>query len=88
MVFDGSDQDGVDETYPYPAHPADDYSETKAIAEQFVLAANGQKQLSTCSLRVAGLFGYVCGVDLSTVHDPEFDRPYLVLAIASRSPNG
>ena len=59
VVFDGSDQDGVDETYPYPVHPVDDYSETKATAEQLVLAANGQKRLSTCSLRVAGLFGYV-----------------------------
>ena len=59
VVFDGSDQDGVDETYPYPIRPVDDYSETKATAEQLVLAANGQKRLSTCSLRVAGLFGYV-----------------------------
>jgi sterol-4alpha-carboxylate 3-dehydrogenase (decarboxylating) len=70
VVFDGSDQDGVDETYPYPVHPVDDYSGTKATAEQLVLAANGQKRLSTCSLRVAGLFGYVGWTSLLvTVYD-------------------
>jgi sterol-4alpha-carboxylate 3-dehydrogenase (decarboxylating) len=57
VVFDGNNQDGVDETYPYPLYAVDGYGETKAVAEQLVLVANGQKQLSTCSLRVDGLFG-------------------------------
>ena len=57
VVFDGSDQAGIDESAPYPEKPFDDYNETKAIAERSVLAANGRYGLSTCSQRVAGLFG-------------------------------
>ena len=30
VVFDSSDHDGVDETYPYPPYPMDKYSESKA----------------------------------------------------------
>ncbi|KAI0811208.1 3-beta hydroxysteroid dehydrogenase/isomerase family-domain-containing protein [Irpex lacteus] len=57
VVFDGHDQAGVDETAPYPPVPFDYYNETKAIAEQSVLSANGRNGLATASLRVAGLFG-------------------------------
>ncbi|KAI0697779.1 hypothetical protein BC835DRAFT_1337117 [Cytidiella melzeri] len=57
VVADGKDQAGVDESAPYPEVPFDYYNETKAIAEQEVLNANGRSGLSTVSLRVAGLFG-------------------------------
>lgn len=57
VVFDGSNQAGVDESAPYPKKPFDDYNETKGIAEQAVLAVNGKYGLNTCALRVAGLFG-------------------------------
>ena len=61
VVFDGRDQAGVDESTPYPEIPFDDYNASKAEAERLVLAANeeGDSGLKTCSLRVAGLFGYV-----------------------------
>ncbi|OBZ78021.1 Sterol-4-alpha-carboxylate 3-dehydrogenase, decarboxylating [Grifola frondosa] len=57
VVFDGRDQNGIDETLPYPEKFFDTYNETKAIAETAVLKANGQDGLNTASLRVAGLFG-------------------------------
>lgn len=59
VVYDGGDQANVDESWPYPDVPFDTYNETKALAEQAVLRANGRSGLSTTSLRVAGLFGYV-----------------------------
>lgn len=60
VVFAGRDQCGVDETAPYDfgwmrAHRAY-YSETKARAEQAVLAANGDV-LRTCSLRPHLIWG-------------------------------
>lgn len=57
VVFAGADQPGIDESTPYPAKPFDDYNESKMLAEQLVLRANGQNGISTASLRVAGLFG-------------------------------
>ena len=57
VVYDGTDQNGIDETLAYPEQAFDDYNGTKAIAEQAVLQANGQGVLKTTSLRVAGLFG-------------------------------
>lgn len=57
VVSDGHDQAGIDETTPYPSVPFDYYNETKAIAEQSVLSANGRNGLATACLRVAGLFG-------------------------------
>ena len=52
VVFDGSDQEGVDESAPYPAPEAflADYPRTKAEAERMVLAANGPG-LKTVALR-------------------------------------
>ncbi|MCZ7649050.1 MAG: NAD-dependent epimerase/dehydratase family protein [Planctomycetota bacterium] len=50
VTFDGSDQDGVDESAPYPARWLAHYPHTKALAEQLVLAANGAA-LATVSLR-------------------------------------
>lgn len=46
-----------DESLPYPRRlPRDDYSRTKLLAEQLVLAANGP-QLATCALRPVGMYG-------------------------------
>jgi nucleoside-diphosphate-sugar epimerase len=50
VTFDGSPQEGVDETAPYPARWLCHYQHTKALAEQEVLAANCLA-LSTCALR-------------------------------------
>jgi len=50
VVFDGSDMRGVDESAPYPRRFKSNYSATKAIAEQAVLAAN-EDALRTVALR-------------------------------------
>jgi len=57
VTFDGGDQCGVDETVPYPKHWLCHYPHTKALAEQEVLAANGQGGLLTCSLRPHLIWG-------------------------------
>ena len=56
VVFDNRPQSGVDETYPYPAKYESFYPQSKAIAEQEVIAANGAG-LATCSLRPHLIFG-------------------------------
>ncbi|ERG69259.1 NAD-dependent epimerase/dehydratase family protein [Segniliparus rugosus] len=53
---DGGDQLGVDESAPYPKRFFDVYSETKAVAEQLVLAAN-TPEFRTCSLRPRAVWG-------------------------------
>lgn len=57
VVFDGSPLINVDETEPYPVVPFDAYNESKAIAEELALQANGEKGLLTTALRPAGIFG-------------------------------
>ena len=42
VVFDGRSMEGVDESIPYPRTHHSHYSATKALAEQAVLAANGE----------------------------------------------
>lgn len=45
---------------PYPKFTSDlAYNETKAKAEEAVLAANGKNGLLTVAIRPAGIFGYV-----------------------------
>lgn len=56
VVFDGRDMEGVDETVPYPEHFEAPYPQTKAIAEQQVLAANGPG-LATVALRPHLIWG-------------------------------
>jgi nucleoside-diphosphate-sugar epimerase len=56
VVFNGSDQEGIDESTPYPAHYEADYPRTKAEAERAVLAANGP-QLATVALRPHLIWG-------------------------------
>ncbi|MBN2296682.1 MAG: NAD-dependent epimerase/dehydratase family protein [Pirellulales bacterium] len=57
VTFEGGDQNGVDESAPYPNHWLCHYPHTKAIAEQHVLAANGSDGLLTCSLRPHLIWG-------------------------------
>ncbi|WP_446226013.1 NAD-dependent epimerase/dehydratase family protein [Nocardia sp. IBHARD005] len=56
MAPDGGDQLGIDETVPYPARFLNSYCETKAVAEQLVLAANAPG-FTTCSLRPRAVWG-------------------------------
>lgn len=56
VVFHGGDMEGVDERAPYPATFDSFYSQTKALAEQMVLAADHDK-LSTVSLRPHFIWG-------------------------------
>jgi nucleoside-diphosphate-sugar epimerase len=56
VVFGGSDLEGVDESVPYPDHYESAYLETKALAERYVLAANGT-DLATVSLRPHLIWG-------------------------------
>ncbi len=56
VTFAGRDQCGVDESAPYPTRWLCHYAHTKALAEQRVLAVNGQ-ELLTCSLRPHLIWG-------------------------------
>ena len=62
VVFDGRDEAGIDESAPYPARYLTHYPQTKAIAEQAVLKANGAAManggtLSTVALRPHLIWG-------------------------------
>jgi nucleoside-diphosphate-sugar epimerase len=50
VIFDGSDLDGIDESYPYPEKFGSPYSATKALSEQLIIEANSP-ELKTISLR-------------------------------------
>ncbi len=56
VVFDGADMEGVDESVPYPEKYHAHYPKTKAMAEQFVMAA-GDKGLKTIILRPHLIWG-------------------------------
>ena len=56
VVFDGRDMEGADESVPYPDHHEAYYPRTKAMAERFVIAANGPG-LATVSLRPHLIWG-------------------------------
>jgi nucleoside-diphosphate-sugar epimerase len=56
VVADGRDQVDIDESYPYPAQFLNLYSETKAMAEKLVLAANSRGFI-TCSIRPRAVWG-------------------------------
>ena len=51
VTFDGDHQRGVDESAPYPTRWLCAYPQTKALAEQAVLAAHDTRSLRTCALR-------------------------------------
>jgi len=56
VVFNGRDEAGIDESVPYPSHYLAHYPQTKAIAEQMVMSANGP-ELATVSLRPHLIWG-------------------------------
>jgi 2-alkyl-3-oxoalkanoate reductase len=56
VTFDGSPQEGVDESAPYASRWLCHYAHTKALGEQAVLAANGS-ELATCALRPHLIWG-------------------------------
>jgi 2-alkyl-3-oxoalkanoate reductase len=56
VVFDGRDQEGIDESAPYPASFEAPYPQTKALAERLVRAANGPS-LATVALRPHLIWG-------------------------------
>jgi 2-alkyl-3-oxoalkanoate reductase len=56
IFTDYQDHLGMDETVPYPEKYANYYAHTKALSEQYVLAANSA-DLLTCSLRPRGIWG-------------------------------
>ncbi len=56
VVHGGGDIEGGDESLPYAEHFHAPYPETKARAEQLVLAANGDR-LKTCALRPHLIWG-------------------------------
>jgi nucleoside-diphosphate-sugar epimerase len=57
VTFDGADQRAIDETVPYPRHWLCAYPQTKALAEQAVLAAHIPGTLHTASLRPHLIWG-------------------------------
>lgn len=56
VVFDGRDEEGINESAPYPPSYLAHYPKTKAMAEQEILAANGP-ELATVSLRPHLIWG-------------------------------
>ncbi|MBI3828683.1 MAG: NAD-dependent epimerase/dehydratase family protein [Planctomycetes bacterium] len=56
VTFDGTDQEGVNESAPYPTRFLAPYPLTKAAAERLVLAANGP-DLATVALRPHLIWG-------------------------------
>jgi nucleoside-diphosphate-sugar epimerase len=56
VTFDGSSQEGVDESAPYPKQWLCHYPHTKALGEQAVLGANSN-ELLTCTLRPHLIWG-------------------------------
>jgi 3beta-hydroxy-delta5-steroid dehydrogenase/steroid delta-isomerase len=57
VVIGGKAISGGDETLPYTDRFADLYTETKVVAEKFVLSQNGVGALLTCSIRPSGIWG-------------------------------
>lgn len=57
VTFDGTDQNGIDESAPYPSRWLCHYPHTKALAEQHVLGSNSEGSLLTCSLRPHLIWG-------------------------------
>jgi nucleoside-diphosphate-sugar epimerase len=51
VVFGDHDQEGIDESVPYPARFSSPYAETKAMAERLVLEADGAAGMRTVALR-------------------------------------
>ena len=56
VVFNGKDEENIDESVPYPARFFNAYQETKALAERCVLEANSP-ELATIALRPHLIWG-------------------------------
>src|SRR6201991_2613083 len=57
VVMGGKRIAGGDETLPYTERFNDLYTETKVVAERFVLSQNGIRRLLTCAIRPSGIWG-------------------------------
>lgn len=57
VVMGGQNIAGGDETLPYTDRFNDLYTETKVVAERFVLAQNGVDGMLTCAIRPSGIWG-------------------------------
>jgi nucleoside-diphosphate-sugar epimerase len=57
VVYDGRPHEGATESLPYPSRFSCHYPHSKALAEQAVLAANGQNGLATVALRPHLIWG-------------------------------
>ena len=57
VVMGGQKISGGDETLPYTERFNDLYTETKVVAERFVLSQNGVDGMLTCSIRPSGIWG-------------------------------
>lgn len=57
VVMGGKRIKNGDETLPYTERFNDLYTETKVVAEKFVLSQNGVDGLLTCSIRPSGIWG-------------------------------
>jgi 3beta-hydroxy-Delta5-steroid dehydrogenase / steroid Delta-isomerase len=57
VVMGGQRISGGDETLPYTGRFNDLYTETKVVAERFVLSQNGVDGLLTCAIRPSGIWG-------------------------------
>lgn len=57
VVMGGQHIVNGDETLPYTQRFNDLYTETKVVAEKFVLSQNGEHGMLTCSIRPSGIWG-------------------------------
>ncbi|KAJ6553599.1 3-beta hydroxysteroid dehydrogenase/isomerase family-domain-containing protein [Mycena vulgaris] len=57
VVFDGHDIVNGDENLPYPKTHLDAYPESRALAEELILAANDTNGMRTVCIRPTGIFG-------------------------------
>ncbi|MDG2468533.1 MAG: NAD-dependent epimerase/dehydratase family protein [Pirellulaceae bacterium] len=57
VIFDASNQEGLDETAAYPTRWLCHYPRSKALAEQEVLSANDSHSFLTCALRPHLIWG-------------------------------
>jgi 3beta-hydroxy-delta5-steroid dehydrogenase/steroid delta-isomerase len=57
VVIGGEPIKGGTETMPYTRRYNDLYTETKVVAEQWVLQQDGKNGLNTCSIRPSGIWG-------------------------------
>jgi 3beta-hydroxy-delta5-steroid dehydrogenase/steroid delta-isomerase len=57
VVMSGQRIAGGDETLPYTTRFNDLYTETKVVAEKFVLAQDGVAGMLTCAIRPSGIWG-------------------------------